>query len=137
MNLVFNTDDCYVKVYESLQPGTRSRELTTDWLYIKGVSLSSGNKVKTSPQIGLGYDKDEVIGEDLKLSLDGLDTGTDFDFASSTTVKYLIDLYYYDETVQQTLTYTLKECTPVSAGLTNGYSNKIAREWKVGSYVRA
>lgn len=137
MNLVFNADDVYLKVYESLQEGARSRELTADWLYVKDVSFTFGNKVKTTPQIGFGSDKDEVIGDDLKLNLGVLDTGTDFDFAASTTIKYLIDLYYYDETAQQTLTYTLYACTPVNSGLTNGYSNKIAREWKVGSYVRA
>lgn len=137
MSLVFSADDAYVKVYESLQPGTRSREITTDWTYVQGISLTSGNRIKTSPQIGLGYDQDEIVGDDLKLSIDLFDTGVDFERANSSTIKYLFDIYYYDEVEQQTATYTLKECTPVSAGLTNAGLNKVSREWKPGSYVKS
>jgi len=138
MTLVFNQDDVYVRVWQSLQPGIASRELTDDWLYVQGASLNWGHKVKTTPQIGLGYDKDEIIGGEGKLSLDIFDIGTDFDFAGSTTIKYYIELYFYDETAQQTLTYTLTECTPVDSGLTTSNpANKIGREWKVGTYARA
>lgn len=137
MTLIFNADDLYVKVYESLVPGARSRELTTDWAYARNAVLSDNNKVKTSPQIGLGYDKDEVIGEEFRFTLDTSDTGDDFDFAASSSIKYVIDVQFYDEVAQQTVTYTLSQCTPVSSGLNTGYPNKIAREWKVGSYDRA
>jgi len=135
MTLVFNHDDVCVRVWQSLQPGIASRELTDDWLYVQGASFSWGHKVRTTPQIGLGYDKDEIIGGDGKLSLDTFDIGTDFDYADSTTIKYLIHLYYYDETEQETKTYILKECTPVSSSLTDAVpANKVGREWKVGSY---
>jgi len=137
MNIVFNADDAFVKVYESLQQGARSREITTDWTYVQGISLTSSNRVKTTPQIGLGYDQDEIVGDDLKLSIDLFDTGVDFERANSSTIKYLIDVQYYDEVEQQTITYTLKECTPVSAGLTNAGPNKVSREWKPGSYVKS
>jgi hypothetical protein len=137
VSLVFSHDDVWVRVYESLQTGVKSKSVTTDWAFTQNVTLNSDNQVATTKQMGANQDKDEVLGTSLVLRLKGLEDGNVFDLANSKTIKYIIELYYDDEVAQQTLTYTLYDCTPRKADLTDGDLNAVGREWKVGRYTKA
>ena len=136
-NVVFNTDEAYVKVYESLQTGTRDLELTYDWKYVRGVSLVKNNTIKTTTQVGKGNDKHEIIGETITLSIDSFDSGDQFDMALSNTIKYVFDIEYYDELNQETLTYSCFECTPANTSMSSGDFNSVGRKFEVGSYTKS
>jgi hypothetical protein len=136
MSVVFEAEDCTVKIWE-MSGDSKGSVVTSDWAFAEGIRFTEVPQKKKSPNCGVDRPRYTVMGWNRSLSINRIQTGKaeDMALAFDTTKLYWIELYFEVNTgAYQFETHTLKYCFPVKRELRTGQLNNTLKQWEVGAY---